>query len=194
MTVKAYLPATPLEPNSQGEQELVQRIRAGDLLAFRRFYENHVPLVYNYIRFRVADDEEAEALTAKVFIEIYEALPAYEWRGNPVTAWLFRMAHNQVVTTRRKRRLAAWTRWLPWRARGRESGERQIDQPDVILQALNTLSYEEQVILYLAYYAGYSQTEIAGLLGKTTDAVGMIRYRTLQRLGKVIKHVPGDPT
>ena len=42
-------------------------------------------------------DETVEDLTEDVFVKLYEKLDRYVERGLPFTAWLYRIAHNQLV-------------------------------------------------------------------------------------------------
>jgi RNA polymerase sigma-70 factor (ECF subfamily) len=170
------------------DQELLQRIQEGDPLAFPQFYAQYAPLVYKYIRFRVANDQDADEITATVFVKAWQALPRYKWRGVPLTAWLFRIAYNEIVDSHRKQRGFSFMQWLPWKTEAREDAYEQIEQRDVIHRAWDTLSFEQQTIIYLAFFEGYSNQEIAELLDKSANAVGVIKFRALKELGKVITH------
>jgi RNA polymerase sigma-70 factor, ECF subfamily len=170
------------------EQELVERIGNGDQEAFRTFYERYISLVYRYIRFRIHSDQDAEELASEVFVKAWRSARSYEWRGAPVSAWLLRIAHNLIVDKYRKKRfsLTSLSTWL--RSNGHQEYERIEDQ-DVISRAFETLSYEQQVILYLYFYESYSYEEIAKVLNKTANAVGVAKLRALKRLEKVFQSV-----
>jgi RNA polymerase sigma-70 factor (ECF subfamily) len=169
------------------EQELITKIQNGDEHAFRFFYDQYSPMVYRYIRFRVNSDADAEDLTAEVFVKVWRALPSYEWRGVPLRSWLFRIAYNLIVDKVRSKKftLANLSTWL--RGNGHHEYER-IENQDVIAQAFATLSYDEQVILYLSYYESYTNKEIAEVLGKTVSAIGVAKFRALKRLNKILEH------
>jgi RNA polymerase sigma-70 factor (ECF subfamily) len=64
-------------------------------------YEKYFSRVYRYIALRVGDKTEAEDLTEQVFLKAFESISSFKWRGVPVSAWLFRIAHNQVIDYRR---------------------------------------------------------------------------------------------
>jgi RNA polymerase sigma factor (sigma-70 family) len=170
------------------EQELVERIQNGDQEAFRMFYERYVSLVYRYIRFRINSDQDAEELTSEVFVKVWNSVQSYEWRGVPIKAWLFRIAHNLIVDKFRRKRftLTSLSTWFS--SNGHQEYER-IEEQDVIYRAFETLSYEQQVILYLYFYESYSYEEIAEVLGKTANAVGVAKFRALKRLEKVFQSV-----
>src|SRR4051812_18114140 len=78
--------------------ELVARAQQGDHVAFATLYEQYRPLVYRFLRRRLdGSDETVEDLTEDVFVKLYEKLDRYVERGLPFTAWLYRIAHNQLV-------------------------------------------------------------------------------------------------
>jgi RNA polymerase sigma-70 factor, ECF subfamily len=189
MTVDAPLPVPPFNADSTTEQELIQRIHDGDVRAYRQLYDRYAPLVYEYIRFRVSTNEDAEDLTADVFISAIQALPKFEWKGIPIAGWLLRIAHNRVVDAYRKQSRFSISQWLPWKSAKVEKQYHQIEQQDVIRRAFETLSYEQQVIVYLAFFENYSHQEIAEIVGKSASNIGVIKFRALKQMGKALKGV-----
>lgn len=167
------------------EQELVEKIQSGDEQAFRFLYDHYSPMVYRYIRFRVSSDGDAEDLTAEVFVRAWRALPSYKWRGSPLRAWLFRIAYNLIIDKVRatKFKLTSLSTWI--RGNGHREYER-IENQDVISRAFATLSYDEQVVLYLSYFEAYTNKEIAEIIGKTVNATGVAKFRALKRLSKAL--------
>src|SRR3954464_9144354 len=84
--------------NAREAAELVARAQQGDQMAFAELYERYRPLVYRFLRRRLdGSDETVEDLTEDVFVKLYEKLDRYVERGLPFTAWLYRIAHNQLV-------------------------------------------------------------------------------------------------
>lgn len=167
------------------DEELIRRFQNGDTDAFRVLYERHSPAVYRYIRFRVPSDADAEELTADVFTRAWKALPNYKWKGVPFSAWLFRIAYNLIVDRSRPKRftMVALSNWI--RSNGHHEYNRIEDQ-DVISRAFGSLSYEEQLILYLSFYESYTNKEVAETIGKTVSATGVAKFRALKRLGKIL--------
>lgn len=163
--------------------DLITRIQNGDSEAFRQFYDEYAPIVYKYIMVRVSNHHDAEDLTAEVFVKAWKALPNYEWQGTPITAWLFRIAYNTVVDKYRRKKFSL-TSLMPWTKAQSERHYQQIDAQDEIQRAFATLSYEQQVILYLNFYEGYNLNEIAEFLGKSPNAVRVAKHRTLKQLNK----------
>src|SRR5690349_989021 len=98
--------STPDRPAStvMYAEDLVRRVRANEPLAFEELYERYSPRVFGYLFQRLnGDAEEAEDLTADVFARVYEKIDAFQPQGAPLSAWVFRIAHNRLIDTIRRR-------------------------------------------------------------------------------------------
>src|SRR5207237_4863688 len=85
-------------------EELVRRVRANDPLAFEELYARYSPRVFGYLFQRLnGDAEEAEELTADVFTRVYEKIDGFQPQGAPLSAWVFRIAHNRLIDALRRR-------------------------------------------------------------------------------------------
>jgi RNA polymerase sigma-70 factor, ECF subfamily len=167
------------------DEELIRRIQSGDNDAFRALYDRYAPAVYRYIRFRVKSDADAEDIASDVFTRAWKALPKYKWKGVPFNSWLFRIAYNLIVDRSRPKKftMTGLSSWLT--SNGHHEYER-IEDRDVISRAFGSLSYEEQLILYLSFYESYTNKEIAEVIGKTVSATGVAKFRALKHLSKVL--------
>jgi RNA polymerase sigma-70 factor (ECF subfamily) len=165
---------------------LVERIQRGDTAAFQALYDKYLRLVYRYVHVRVGDPQEAEDLTAETFIKAWHGLEKYECRDKPVGAWLFRIAHNQIVDKYRKR--SVLTDWLPFYIGAPERQFARIEQQDEIRRAFGTLNYEQQVILHMHFFEDYTVEEVARFLDKAPNAVRVAQFRALRRLRQFMQH------
>jgi len=71
--------------------------------AFGQLYELYVDRIYNYVYYRVGNVHDAEDLTSRTFYRALSHLDAYQDRGVPFSAWLYRIAHNLVANWHRDR-------------------------------------------------------------------------------------------
>ena len=94
--------------------------------------------MYAYIFYRIGDRPTAEDLTADVFVRAIAGIQRYEWRGTPLLAWLYRIAHNVTADYRK----AAAKRSARETAEAPEEIEERVDQ----LQALDERSDMMQAI------------------------------------------------
>ncbi len=75
-----------------------------DLTAFRSLYAAYLPRVFAYVAYRVGVRQDAEDLTATVFLKVVQDLQRFEWRGaGSFAAWVFRIAHDVVADHHRRR-------------------------------------------------------------------------------------------
>lgn len=167
----------------------VERARQGDQEAVAYLYENFVNMIYRFIVHRVPSVDDAEDLTAEVFLNMVKRLPQYRITGAPFEAWLYRIAAAQVADYYR---------------RGKRRPEVDLPDflsdhnplPDEVLQrqqeieaarlALGELNEEQQTILFLRFRDRKSHEEVAAMLGKTVDAVRSAQYRALTRLSRLL--------
>lgn len=70
--------------------------------AFADLYRVYYPLVYRFVLRRTGDTSTAEDITGEVFLSAFKALPRYQWRGIPFSAWLYRIAATAIATHHRR--------------------------------------------------------------------------------------------
>lgn len=172
----------------QPESELELIRRAGsEASAFGELYERHVRQIYNYIYYRTGNHHDAEDLTARVFQRALRHVAAFEDKGVPFSAWLYRIAHNLVANWHRDRsrrpvvpldeHLAApgSSTHPEWEAMAAE--ERQM-----LLTAVRRLPADRQQLLILKFVERLSNAEIGEIMGRTEGAIKSLYHRTLNSL------------
>jgi RNA polymerase sigma-70 factor, ECF subfamily len=171
------------------ELALVNRARGGDAEAVAELYQRQAPAIFRYFFFRVQDRATAEDLTGEVFVKMVEGLPRYEERGVPISAWLFRIAHDRMVDHHRR---------SVHRQTEEISETLETDEPSTEAQALNrsemqhvrglidALTEEQRTVIQLRFVEGYSLEDCARILKKTTGAVKALQHRALRQLGQKI--------
>ena len=166
------------------ESELVALAVRRDAAAFGQLYQIHLDSIYRYIYYRVGNAAEAEDLTEQVFLKAWEHIAAYDQRGLPFAAWLYRVAHNLVVDYHRTRRPTTsltepLAETLVDKAAGpEEQVERRLAAAEVA-EALRTLNPEQQQIILLRFVQGLSHAEAASIMGKSEGALRVLQYRAL---------------
>src|SRR5690349_3616941 len=89
------------EDEIQYEYEILKRSRK-DPQAFSELYEKYFDRIFNFI-YRQADDEDLAAdLCSQTFLTAIKNLEKYEFRGVPFSAWLYKVASNEVNKHYRK--------------------------------------------------------------------------------------------
>lgn len=164
---------------SPGEERRLVEAAQKDPSRFAELYELNFDRVYAFVVRRVHDRDLAEDITSDVFHKALAALPQFDWRGIPFSAWLLRIAFN-VMADRWKR------------------SDREVlgDPPDVgedpkldevedrarIFRQVEQLPSEQKRVIYMRFAEEKSIREIAQALGKSEGAIKQLQFRGLQTL------------
>lgn len=177
---------------SDGSDKALALAARYDPEAFLPLYRRYVDRIYRYCLVRLNERAAAEDATSEVFFKALSKLPGYH--GGSFAAWLFAIARNEVNNHARRRPT------VPLDAAMQESASTDDPEAQAILhvqraalqRALPSLSKPQHTLIELQL-AGWSDAEIAEAMGKTRDAVKMLRQRTLKRLREVLPRSGWDP-
>jgi len=166
--------------------ELARRA-ASDGEAFGVLYERHVRKIYNYIYYRTGDHHDAEDLTARVFQRAMRHIGGFQDMGVPLSAWLYRIAHNLVANWHRDRSrrpvvpLEEQLVLTPG-AQHPEALAVKREQGAELLAVIRRLPEDRQQLLILKFSEQLSNAEIAEIMGRTEGAIKSLYHRTLSEL------------
>ncbi len=165
------------------EQVLAQAIQ-GDSEAFGILYERYVERIYNYIYYRTGNPYDAEDLTERVFTRALRHIGNYHNRGLPLSAWLYRIAHNLVANWHRdnsRRREIPLDEGIA-ASHPSEHPEQELvhsEEKEHLLKVIRTLPVERQQLLILKFVEHLSNAEIGLVMGRTEGAIKSLYHRTL---------------
>ena len=181
---------TPV-PDEPDDIQLLQRIAAKDKDALNTLYNRYMTPVYSLSLHMLKQPPLAEEVTQDVFLNIWLKADSFNSsRGNP-RSWIMSVAHHRVVDVIRSRR-RTYTLTDP---EGYETLERlpasgpsveaQVTQNldrERIVRALATLPDNQREVIELAYFEGYSQSEMAE---KLSQPLGTIKTRVRLAMQKL---------
>jgi RNA polymerase sigma-70 factor (ECF subfamily) len=173
-------------PEILEDVNLTQAIQ-GDHEAFGQLYEQYVERIFNYVYYRTGNPHDAEDLTAKVFFRAMRRIPDYEERGLPISAWLYRIAHNLVANWHRDRgrrpeiSLDEGFASIP-HSEHPEVTLLHIEEQNDLLRIIQKLPSERQQLIILKFVEHLSNAEIGQIMGRTEGAVKSLYHRTLLSL------------
>ncbi len=172
------------------EQALVARAKA-DPTAFAIIYNHYYARIFNYTMIRLGDPDAANDVTAEIFERVLNTLDRYRPDRGEFGGWIYIIARNQVNSYQRavKRRRwlpLAWIEDLPGREPGPEAVTTTREEHARLLAAVKSLAPHEQEILALKFGAALTNRQIAQLVGRSGSSMGVILYRGLGRLRKVL--------
>jgi RNA polymerase sigma-70 factor (ECF subfamily) len=173
--------------SSDNDNLILNRAIQGDHEAFGKLYEEYVERIFNYVYYRTGNQHDAEDLTARVFFRAMRRIPQYQERGLPVSAWLYRIAHNLVANWHRDRgrrpeiSLDEGFTAVP-HSEHPEITLLQVEEQDYLLRIIRDLPPERQQLIILKFVEHMSNAEIGQIMGRTEGAVKSLYHRTLLSL------------
>ena len=181
------------------DPDLVDRIREGDDHALGELYDRHGAVMYSLARSIVSDPADAEEVVADAFLQIWRGAAQYDRDRASVGAFLAVVTRSRAldVVRARKRRGAAEGKAAGWNPTGLTIALSASDSdPDrafelretsaIVRRALDALPEPQKEVILLAYFGGYSQTEIADRL---SEPLGTVKSRVragMQTLRKAL--------
>jgi RNA polymerase sigma-70 factor, ECF subfamily len=161
-----------------------------DSESFAKIYDAHVDKIYKYIYYKVGTAVEAEDLTAQVFLNAWQALGRYRQTDRPVSAWLFRIAHNLVIDHFRTQHATVPIDGLPFLSYDDDVEElaQQHLTADMLRQAMQQLTDDQRDVILLKFLDGYSTAEVATILSRDQAAVRALQRRALIALHRILKN------
>lgn len=178
------------EPSQISDNELLHAVARGDESALAACYDRYRLILFGLILRILHDRQEAEDCLQEAFLQVWRRAGDFdEARGRAFT-WLVTIARSRALD--RLRSAGSRTRLAEEAAQAPrdEVGDAALDalkseQGTIVRKALAELPEEQRRTLFLAYFEGLTQTEIAAQLGdplgtvKTRMRSGLIKLREL---------------
>lgn len=180
--------------NELKDNELMERIANYDSRALEVLYNRYSPILFTLIKKIVGDEKLAEEILCDVFVIIWRKINLYDPKiGNPFL-WLTSLARNKAVDTLKRNRDG--NKLEPYDDDYEDLFilpriSAQIDEMDLdtaisiksnIENAMANLTDAQQYVLYLAYYEGLTESEIANKLKIPLQTVKSKIYVALTNL------------
>jgi RNA polymerase sigma-70 factor (ECF subfamily) len=178
------MPETP-DLRALADEELMQLMRRGDPRAFEAVYERHSGAAFSLAYRMVGRGNVAEDVVQEAFLSIWRSGARYDRARGSVRTWVLGIVHHRAIDQLRRSTVHSKRRASDEGIEERlESGERtdvevaRRDEAQTIRAAMETLPPEQSHVIELAYFGGFTHTEIAEIL---EAPVGTVKGR--MRLG-----------
>lgn len=172
------------------EEYIVDRAIKGDESAFTQIYDMYFNKVYKYIYFRIRRQVESEDLTQEVFIKALKAIGSYKSGSTPFAAWLFRIAHNQLIDFVRKySKIQSTSLDEAATIIGSDDPVADTERNMEIAQlaaAIEELPPAQQEVISLRFIAGLPISEVAKVAGKSEGTVKALQFNGTAALRKLL--------
>lgn len=173
----------------QNEESLVRRAQQHDQTALTQIYEENFDRIYRYIVLKIGERTEAEDMTQQVFLSAFKSISSFQWKGMPISAWLFRIAHNQIVDYLRKKTRRATVPLNESRAVSNGDpglvAEKNIEIEHLVA-ATKKLTKAQREVIALRFAGGLSVAQVAKVMGRSEGAVKALQHSAIVSLRKVM--------
>jgi RNA polymerase sigma-70 factor (ECF subfamily) len=170
-------------------EQLLGLVAEGDRQAFAALYDQTSPRVLGLIKRLLKDHSQSEEVTQEVFLEIWQTATRFDPAKGGASSWMLTMAHRRAVDRVRASQSS--------RDRDTKIGIRDFEtdydsvteqveiriEHERVERALGRLTELQRQAVQLAYYGGYTHSEVSQMLHvpigtvKTRLRDGMIRLR-----------------
>lgn len=158
---------------------------------FSEIYEAYYERVFKYIRYRVDDQHITEELCSQVFEKIILNYSNFSGDKTRLNSWVFTIAKNVITDYYRKNKKIFYFSldYLSNDISFKKSPDDftlDKEKNSYLFKALKKLSKKERSVISFKYGAELKNTEIAELMGLKESNVGVILYRSLKKLKKIL--------
>jgi RNA polymerase sigma-70 factor (ECF subfamily) len=170
-------------------EQLVEGAKAYSQEAWGQLYDEYYPRISEYCFLRINNRTVAEDLASEVFLEALRSIRRYEYRGVPLSAWLYRIARNVTADHIR------WSARRPTLPLDVDANHPALHVPDAtestgawhdVHAAIQQLTEDQQQVTLLRFFQGLSHNETAAAIGRSPGAVRLLQHRALNALRKLL--------
>jgi RNA polymerase sigma-70 factor, ECF subfamily len=176
---------SPTELRDLADEDLMQLVRRGEAPAFEVVYERHSSAAFSLAYRMCGTRAAAEDVVQEAFLSLWRSGARYDRTRGSVRTWVLGIVHNRAIDSLRRSvvhdRKRASDEGIEERFEARERTDVEVarlDEAAEIRQALTTLPTEQSRVIELAYFGGFTQSEIADMID---TPIGTVKGR--MRLG-----------
>ena len=187
---KSAMIATRTRRSTDTDEDLMGRVAGGDSRAFETIYDRYHRQAYSLARRITGRAGGAEEATQDAFLSLWREASRYDPARASLSTWLLALVRYRSIDWRRHGTSRGLHHGLPEGAAERtEAPERTeeqviaIQECDRAVRLVAALPPEQREVIDLAYFAGYTQKEIAAKIGiplgtvKGRARLGLLKLR-----------------
>ena len=156
---------------------------------FAALYDRYYKPVFVFVHRRTGDEEITADITSQVFLKALINIGKYEFKGVPFSAWLFRIAFNEINMYFRKsnadRVVSLDRNGMIQIAQETEFGENE-EALVKMMNALKKLDETDIQLIELRFFEKNSFSDVGNILGITENNAKVKVYRIIDKLKKIM--------
>jgi RNA polymerase sigma-70 factor (ECF subfamily) len=160
------------------DEDLMLRVHSGDAAAFEVVFDRHADAAFS-LAYRICGRRAtADDIVQETFLSLWRSGARYDSTRGTVRSWVLGVVHHRAVdllrkdSTRSGRDVSddeALERRPAPQSTARDAGRR--DEAATIRTALRDIPDDQRYVIFLAYFGGYTHSEIAAMLQIPTGTV-----------------------
>ena len=181
--------------DSDADLTLLERIADGDAEALGELYDRYGRVAFGMLYRMLPGPEAAEEVTQDAFHAVWRQARSYRPDRGSVRTWLLAICRNAAIDWRRTRGKRA-ERETAIDAVAAFTSDTAVDEgvadrlrAERVRAAVADLPAEQREVLALAFWGGYSQSEIAA---RTNTPLGTVKSRVRLGMGKLRESLAGE--
>lgn len=171
------------------EEEQQIRAAIADPQAFGVLYDKYYLRIFRYVFQRVEDEDTAADITSVVFSKALFGLNKYQFRGVPFSAWLFRVAQNELNQVFRKNKVQKVVN-IPMENLAQiaeDTNEENLEERiETLKNAMKNLSEDELELVEQRYFENRSYKEMGEILDMEENNARVKTFRVIQKLKNLL--------
>jgi RNA polymerase sigma-70 factor (ECF subfamily) len=183
---------SPDELRRLADEDLMQHVRRGEARAFEVIYERHADAAFSLAYRMCGARSAAEDVTQEAFLALWRSGARYDRRRGSVRSWVLGIVHNRAIDSLRRSTVHARRRasddGIEERFEAAERTDVEVvrrEDATSIRTVLDDLPAEQSRVIELAYFGGFTHSEIADML---ETPIGTIKGRMRLGLEKMRSH------
>ncbi len=153
------------------DEELIGHVREGDAVAFELIFDRHAAAAFSLAYRMCGRRGLAEDVVQDTFLSLWRSGMRYERSRGSIRAWVLGAVRNKAIDTFRHETVTTGldvydetaALQMPARERTDDEAERRADAQQV-RSALEGLPSEQRRVIELAYFGGFTHSQIAEML------------------------------
>jgi RNA polymerase sigma-70 factor, ECF subfamily len=156
---------------------------------FRPLYDRYYEPIFRFVFRRTGDENTSADLCSQVFLKALQRLNSYEYRGVPFSAWLYRIASNEVAQYFRQ---AQQDRIVSVEEASIGEMAEELSEGDgewlrfQLVRALDQLDESDLQLIEMRFFEQRPFKEIADITGITESNAKVKTYRILEKMKRQI--------
>jgi RNA polymerase sigma-70 factor, ECF subfamily len=183
-----------MSPHQNIDAELVEKLRNSDPDGLAAAYDRYGGIVYSLFVRITRDRSAAEDLVQELFLRLWNHRREFDATRGALGVWLVSIARNLAIDYLRSAQTKFQSKLRPidqtdsWRFSYKPGEpESTIDSAKAVQEAFAALNANQRKVLELAYFEGFSQSEIASRLQEPLGTVKSWMRSALDRMRLAVK-------